>query len=922
MRQIWALKGFIFGIFAGLTVKIISMMKRTLDFEGMEKIRVDLHYLISLFREMLVSIGEGDLASRLPFEEEELKNIDNLGDEKLTQAIGICFELLNLAEENAATQYRRKIETEFGIESIRGSWGETLSAWKASGINEKEMAKKLREVEVVPVLTAHPTEAKRLTVLDIHRELYLLLVKREYPNWSTAEQEAFRQETISLMERWWRSGEIYLEKPRLEDERNNVMHYFENVFPEAVRLTDQRLRAAWTTMGLSSELLELPEHYPLIRFGSWVGGDRDGHPFVTPEFTASTLRLHREAALRMIREQLIGLAREMSFSIYRVPFPDAFLVGLQEKAETLGEAGQRAMDRNPSEPLRQFVNLLVTQLELEPAQEGYFRSAQELSAELKKLRELLYELGAERIAKQTLFPVERVLLCFGFHLAKLDIRQNSAYHEKAISQILEASGAEDADYGSWAEQKRLSFLNEELKSNRPFLVQGTSCGLEADNVLGYLGEVRKYVDRFGTEGIGSIIVSMTRSVSDLLVVHLLLREVGLHEAGLPVAPLLETIDDLIAGPEILTAYLRHPVVEKQRSKGNTFTQEVMLGYSDSNKDGGILTSRWNIYKAEERLTRVADEFGVRLCFFHGRGGTISRGGGKIHRFLDSMPPGSMSGHIKMTVQGETIANLFANRLTATYNLEMFVAGTARQAMIEGTGARDERRYRMMDELVALARKTYRSLLDHPKFIEFYSQATPIDVLEQSKIGSRPARRTGKRSLEDLRSIPWVFSWSQARFNLSGWFGVGTALDELQKQHPEDFDYLKSLASDWAFLKYSLIQIESNLLNSDPTVMRAFAALVEDDQTREDLMDLILGDYETCLVNIEEVMGASVEDRRVSKLESNKLRNQALRDLHEIQIRYLEKWREIGAENPEEAETYLLRLLLLVNALSGGLKNTG
>lgn len=904
------------------------MTKELLEFEGLEKIKVDFHYLISLFNEMLISIGEPELARSLPFNPFEIsQNIDH-ADEKLTQAIGICFELLNLAEENAATQYRRKIETEFGLNSTRGSWGETLYSLKNTGIDEHEIAKKLREIMVVPVLTAHPTEAKRLTVLDIHRELYLLLVKRENPNWSTSEQAGLKQEIISLMERWWRTGEIYLEKPRLEDERNNLMYYFKNVFPEALRLTDKRLQDAWSSMGFSSELLELPEHYPVIQFGSWVGGDRDGHPFVTPEFTASTLRLQRQIALKMIRDEVFGLAGKLSFSIYRVSFPEEFLNEIQEKAQKMGEAGQKALDRNPSEPLRQFINLLLLRLDHtleEDASLGentYFRSAAELSAELQKLRQLLFDLGAERIAKQSLFAVERIVQCFGFHLSKIDVRQNSAYHEKAISQILAASGSEKSDYGNWDEDKRLAFLNEELKSNRPFLVAGTSCGPEADNVLGYLREVKTYVDEFGKEGIGSVIVSMTRTVSDLLLVHLLLREVGLQDAGLPVVPLLETIDDLIAGPEILSAYLNHPLVKKQRETYGPFTQEVMLGYSDSNKDGGIMTSRWNIYKAEENLTKVGKELGVKLCFFHGRGGTISRGGGKIHRFLDSMPPGSMSGHIKMTVQGETIANLFANRLTATYNLEMFVAGTARQAMISDEKAKDERRYQMMDQLVTLARQTYRKLLDHPKFIDFYAVATPIDVLEQSKIGSRPARRTGQRSLEDLRSIPWVFSWSQSRFNLSGWFGMGTALVEFQKQHPEDFEYLKLLAKDWPFLKYSLIQIESNLLNSDSKIMNAFADLYQDVQTREELMDLILTDYHTCHGKIEEVMGASVEARRFSKLENNKLRHEALNLLHEIQINYLKKWREIREQHPEQGDKYLLQLLLLVNALSGGLKNTG
>ena len=282
----------------------------------------------------------------------------------------------------------------------------------------------------------------------------------------------------------------------------------------------------------------------------------------------------------------------------------------------------------------------------------------------------------------------------------------------------------------------------------------------------------------------------------------------------------------------------------------------------------------------------------------------------------------MSGHIKMTVQGETIANQFANRLTATYNLEMFVAGTARQAMKRSDEIKDENRYKMMDQLVDLARQTYRKLLDHPKFIEFYAGATPIDVLEQSKIGSRPARRTGQRSLNDLRSIPWVFSWNQSRFNLTGWFGMGTALGEFQKLYPDDFEQLKQLAVAWPFLKYSLIQIESNLLNSDTSIMNAFADLVQEPQTKNELMGMILDDYKACHDKIEDLMGASVEARRISKLENNKLRNNALYVLHDIQIDYLVKWRSIRENDPEQSDQYLLELLLLVNALSGGLKGTG
>ncbi|MEN0006250.1 MAG: phosphoenolpyruvate carboxylase, partial [Bacteroidota bacterium] len=426
------------------------------------------------------------------------------------------------------------------------------------------------------------------------------------------------------------------------------------------------------------------------------------------------------------------------------------------------------------------------------------------------------------------------------------------------------------------------------------------------------------------DGIGSFIISMTRSLSDLLLVYLFLREVGLLNSKLPVVPLLETIEDLVAGGPILEAFLTHPVTVARRKGVTHPVQEVMLGYSDSNKDGGIITSRWSIYKAEMELTKIGNKHGVKLCFFHGRGGTISRGGGKIHRFLESMPIGSVSGHIKMTVQGETISNQFANRLNATYNLEVFVSSTARQAMFSEQEEFDERLYTIMERLSNFARQHYRILLDHPQFIPFYRQATPIDILEQSKIGSRPSRRTGKKtfSLDDLRAIPWVFSWSQSRFNLTGWFGTGAALQQLQSDHPEDYQYLKKQADQWPFLKYRLIQIETNLMNADVSIMKAFAQLVDDKEAHQELLELILSDHTESLQQIEDLFNLPSEERRIAKLENIKLRGQALAILHRMQINYLKQWRATDANDTEQKEAALLQSLLLVNALSGGLKSTG
>ena len=845
------------------------MTKATLEQEGFQKIRQDLLFVMSAFKEMLESLGEQILADALPWINDNSEpDLEQVSDERLAQAIGMSFELLNLVEENTATQFRRKTETQLGLDAIRGSWAETLRVWKEAGIEPTEMATLLPQIDVMPVLTAHPTEAKRVTILGIHRELYMLLVKNENPNWSTTERAGIRTEMIALLERWWRTGEIYLQKPSLESERNNLMHYFVRVFPEALRLTDQRLKDAWTNAGYDSDLLQWPEQFPTLQFGSWVGGDRDGHPFVTADFTAATLQLHRQAALHLLRDKLTELASKLSFSNHLNPIPADFLALIEEKASALDEAGDKALSRNPMEPWRQFANLMVVKLEhtlnknSDFPESYYYARPTDLQQDLKWLREAMIQVGAARLARTFLFPVERLIKCLGFHLAKIDIRQNSAYHEKALSQMLKASGFEDYDFGSWTEEKRLAFLNKELQSARPFVLPGTTCGPEADKLLSYYQVIRNYIDQYGADGIGSFIISMTRNLSDLLVVYLFLREVGLLNSRLPVVPLLETIEDLIAGGRILEDFLTHPVSIARRQGIENPVQEVMLGYSDSNKDGGILTSRWSIYKAEQELTKIGNKHGVKLCFFHGRGGTISRGGGKIHRFLESMPIGTVSGRIKMTVQGETIANQFANRLNATYNLEIFVSSTARQALITLENRPTDRLYSIMDRLTGFARQQYRALLDHPRFIEFYSQATPIDVLEQSKIGSRPARRTGQRSLDDLRSIPWVFSWSQSRFNLTGWFSTGTALKWLKVQHPEDYAYLKTYADQWPFLRYRLIQIETNLMNADPSIMNAFAQLVEDNVTREALMGLILEDHGEGLQQIEDLLNAPSVERRI------------------------------------------------------------
>ncbi|HMV43212.1 MAG TPA: phosphoenolpyruvate carboxylase [Leptospiraceae bacterium] len=908
--------------------------------ESFQKIDKDRAFLYGCFYEVLLELGEETIAEILKSIEEE-KNIPEIQEEdlneKLIQAFSIYFQIVSMVEENAANQHRRKLESSQGEARIRGSYGETFQLFKEKKISENQILESIRSIQATPVLTAHPTEAKRATVLSIHRDIFLLLVKRENPIWTPEESESIRQEIKSHLERLWRTGEVYLEKPDIPSERRNVLHYFENVFPEALTLLDRRFSYLWKKAGYSERYLENYKNYPVIRFGSWVGGDRDGHPFVTSDVTEESLLELRSHALSLIQKKVNQLAASLSFSDRLYFVPSWLIEKIHSDKKKFGEEGERCVTRNPNEPYRQFLNLIL--FRLNQTQKDHplgYKKASELLEDLDLLGKALIENKAKRIMREEVLPLTRIVQCFGFHLARLDIRQNSKFHETALTELLEISGIENFHYSEWSEDKRRDFLNQELKSPRPFTIGDLQSDKEAGAVLSCYTVLKNTINKYGSDGIGSLIVSMTRDLSDLLVVYIFAREAGLMKHSqkglacqLPLVPLFETIDDLDRSPEILDLFLSHPItqnsLELQRERNNgELIQEVMLGYSDSNKDGGIFASRWNLYKAEKKLTEIAQKYGVKLNFFHGRGGTISRGGGKIHRFIESMPIKTLTGNLKMTVQGETIGQQYANLMNAVYNLELLSSGILRETVFNHSIQREDKGIdSILNFLSEESCKTYEKLIKAPEFIPFYSEATPIDAIENSKIGSRPARRTGKRTLGDLRAIPWVFSWSQSRFNITGWFGVGSALEKLKESRPNDFSLLKEKVNDWSFLKYNMIHIETNLLNSDEVIMREYASLVKQDSVRNTIFQMIQTEYQKTYRMIEEVMGANLKERRVSHLHSLNLRTKWLKFLHQTQIRILKIWRnKLENGSKEEADKILPKLLLTINGIAGGLKNTG
>jgi phosphoenolpyruvate carboxylase len=902
---------------------------------ALDKIERDLAYLMAAFAEVLEGTGDGDLVARLPWREADASlpgPSDPLGVREVA-ALSMAFQLLNLVEENAAAQARRLREMRGEGLHEPGLWAQNLRQLAAMGLDARAIARAIANVRVEAVLTAHPTEAKPPDVLEQTRFLYLLLVRRENRMFTDTEQAHTTSEIKATIERLWRTGDFLEHKPQVKDERQNALHYLRDVFPQVIGRLDARLVDAWRENGLDPEALAAAVR-PRLRFGSWIGGDRDGHPLVTADVTRETLREHRRAALDLHRENLCGLARRLSIADSHQETPPVLVEALAAMESLIGGEARAIVSAHPGEPWRQLAFMIAARLS------NYARPT-ELEADLATLTRACHEIRADRIAEADVEPVRRAVETFGFHLATLDVRQNSASHDRAIAQLFSAAGIDATDFGTWEEPRRRALLDAELATPRPLALVGAPLGDEARNALDTFRVLVEERDAHGLDGLGCLIVSMTRGVSDLLVVYLLAREVGLARmtehglvCDLPVVPLFETLADLEAAPTILEGFLEHPVTkaslaafaaEASTTEGGGRPVDVMLGYSDSCKDAGIFASQWGLHRAQERLAEVAQRHGRRVRFFHGRGGTVSRGAGPTHRFLEALPHGTVTGDFRVTEQGETIAQKYANLITATYNLELLLAGVAATTIKHAAPrpSTDEALTPLLEDLAARSHATYRAFIDTEGFMTYFDEATPIDALEQAHIGSRPVRRTGKRSLADLRAIPWVFSWNQSRHYLPGWYGLGTALEGIQTSDPAAFARLAQATARHPFLGYVLKNVETAVASASLDLVADYASLVEDAAVRDRFLRLVRDEYTRTAAMIEALFGGPMESRRPRMFKTLVLRDAGLRALHGFQIDVLRDWRAARKAGDADAERAALpSLLLSLNAIAAGLRTTG
>ncbi|PYP58809.1 MAG: phosphoenolpyruvate carboxylase [Gemmatimonadetes bacterium] len=846
------------------------------------------------------------------------------------QAQGTWFQLLSIAEQNAAMRQRRQSEVERGPEQVRGTFAQVVTAAARAGVPAEEVRALVAGLRVRPVITAHPTEAKRVTVLEKHRRIYRRLVDLEAPRWTPRERSALIDNIRAEIELLWLSGELRLEKPTVEQELAWGLYFVnENLFgivPELVDRLAQALRRAYPDAAF-----DVP---PFFQFGCWIGGDRDGNPFVTNDATRRTLCETRVTSLRRYRARLAELLRALSITERAAVISPAFREALARQLERAGQ-GDAVARRNPGEVFRQFLACVLRRLdatlvcaergETAPEAAGY-PTADELIADLRTLEAGLTEAQCATSAELFVGPVRREVEAFRFSTFRLDIRENSTRLNEGLRALwlarshAEPPAPESPEWRAWLQAE----LGRPLGADPAPLELPTEGG--AAETAGMFRLIRETRDRLDREAIGSFVLSMTHTVADVLGAYVFAKQAGLfadaagtESCTLPIVPLFESIDDLRRAPDIVRELLQVPLVRRSvRGQGGVY--EVMIGYSDSNKDGGFLSSNWELTKAQLRLTRLGRECGIPVAFFHGRGGSVSRGGAPTGRAIAAQPAGSIRGRLRITEQGEVVSFKYANRGTAAYQTELLAASvlehslkSEREQALVPTREFDE----AMEALSGAAHAAYRRLVDHPGLVAYFQAASPLEEIALLNIGSRPARRFGARTLADLRAIPWVFAWTQNRHFIPGWYGVGTGLATfLEVRGSRGEALLKRMFDDCRLFRLIIDEVEKTLAYVDLDIAREYAALLGDDWGRAEIFSLVADEYHRTTDMIRRLAGSGDLARRFPqfrrRLES---RLPILNQVSRQQVELLRGYRA-GQEDTRPA------LLLSINCIAAGFGTTG
>jgi phosphoenolpyruvate carboxylase len=844
----------------------------------------------------------------------------------VVRAFTYFSHLANIAEDRHHNRcWRRRAQG--GEPPDDGSLALAVARLKDEGVSAERLAETLRKVAISPVLTAHPTEVQRKSILDRHMALARLLAERGRPDLTRDElsknDSALRREVTTL----WQTRMMRQVKVTVRDEIDNVLAFYRGTFlSELPHLYASAEELLDREMPLG-EPWRLP---PVLRMGSWVGGDRDGNPFVDRAVLVYALGAQARVILTHYLDEVHALGAELPVSLGMAHVSD----GLR----ALANASPDASDRRADEPYRRclvgiYARLASTMESLchtHPARPPAgaappYGHSREFFADLRTIESSLIEHRGEDLVAGRLRSLLHAVQVFEFNLAAVDLRQNSDLHERVIAELAAQAGVKLA-YAAASEEERVAWLTEELGTVRPLASPFVEYSVETKKELAILSAAHELQVSFGPEALPHYVISKTTSVSDLLEVCLLLREGGLFSSGNPrslsmrVIPLFETIADLRACGEITERFFEVPgiLATIKGSWGGTF--EVMLGYSDSNKDGGFLTSTWELYKAEVRLADVCERHGVVLSLFHGRGGSVGRGGGSTYQAIIAQPAGAVSGQIRITEQGEVIASKYADREIGFRNLETLLAATLEATLLDSEAKSDAEAFRsVMERLSERAYSAYRSLVyETPGFDLYFREATPISEISELKIGSRPASRKGSGRIEDLRAIPWVFSWAQSRVLLPGWYGFGSAVKEwCDERDTMGLATLRRMYDRWPFFRTIVANLEMVLSKSDLSLASKYADLVRDEALRAAIFDRIAEEHRRTEEAVVAVTGGSL-------LRSNPELRQAIRSrvpyidpLNHLQVELLRRYR-----SGKKGDRIERGIHLSINGIAAGLRNSG
>jgi phosphoenolpyruvate carboxylase len=859
----------------------------------------------------------GDTAAAIELAE-EVKALTADAARVMASAFAVYFDLVNLAEETHRIRALRERERVRHPAPISESIGDAMARLKERGLTSHQMAELLESLRIELVLTAHPTEAKRRTVLSKLQRIAQALRRMHHadllPREHRAETAALHAEIAEL----WLTDRARTTRPAVTDEVRTGLYFVDAVFWEALPRIAAELTAA------------LHEHYPALAapsrwltLASWIGGDRDGNPSVMAPVTAETLRLHRGLAVERHRRSLHELARRLSVSGRRYPPPEALTAWLEGR-RPLPPHVAYLEERYGGEPYRLALSLLATELEAASQEDMTARLLDETPhrarikvGEIQEVLDLVAQGVPTALANDLLHTVRTQLAIFGLHAARLDIREDAGRLAVALGEMLGKLGI-DQIFSERSDQSRTAVLIRLFAADPPPPSALTAAAGEASGetwrlfrLLARAGHV------YGRESLGPFIVSMTRGVADMLTALLLARWAGCG-SGLHVTPLFETLDDLEAAPKILSELFTLDVYREHLVEGGG-EQMVMIGYSDSNKDGGYLAANWALYQAQASIASVCRDHRVALTLFHGRGGSVARGGGPAGRGIRAQPPGTVQGRFRLTEQGETIASRYADPDLAHRHLEQIVSAVLLASVeapehdaAQGWGA-------AVREMANVAREAYRALVERtPGFLQYWREATPIDEISRLRLGSRPAaRRRGDLSRQDVRAIPWVFSWMQSRFNLPGWYGLGTALARVEDQQ------LQAMYAEWPFFRAILDNAEMSLLKADMGIAALYSDLVTDQVLAAAVFSRIEAEYDRTRDSVLKVSGhRELMDGDPVIQRSVQLRNPYVDPLNYLQVEMLRRLRRLSDPEGTEAERYREVIVLTINGIAAGLRNTG